>query len=70
MRALLLLLPLLSACSGTSEAQNPTSMSNPASVYCLNQGGSLEMRGETGMCHLKDGRVIEEWAYLRSAEQI
>ncbi|WP_010508334.1 putative hemolysin [Komagataeibacter europaeus] len=44
-------------------------MANPASVYCQQRGGTLEMRpspqGVTGWCHLPDGTVIEEWALFR-----
>ncbi|MGJ8515496.1 putative hemolysin [Carnimonas bestiolae] len=45
---------------------------NPASRYCVEQGGKLEIRkgpqGETGYCHLPDGRVIEEWTLFRNAQ--
>ncbi len=44
-------------------------MPNPASKYCLDQGGRLELVQEndavTGYCHLADGTVCEEWAYYR-----
>lgn len=43
---------------------------NPASEFCVEQGGRLEIRkeagGDVGYCHLPDGRVIEEWAFFRS----
>ena len=43
---------------------------NPASVHCTQQGGTIEIRkspeGETGYCHLPDGRVIEEWELFRA----
>ncbi|MFT8713362.1 DUF333 domain-containing protein [Komagataeibacter rhaeticus] len=46
-----------------------TGMANPASVYCQQRGGTLELRhtprGVTGWCHLPDGTVVEEWALLR-----
>ncbi|MCG3863661.1 MULTISPECIES: DUF333 domain-containing protein [unclassified Photobacterium] len=42
---------------------------NPASVYCEEQGGKLEMKqeekGTVGYCHLADGKVVEEWAFYR-----
>lgn len=45
-------------------------MANPASVYCTEQGGRLEIRdgadGQAGYCHLPDGQVIEEWEYFRA----
>ncbi|HBI20027.1 MULTISPECIES: DUF333 domain-containing protein [unclassified Brevundimonas] len=45
---------------------------HPASKYCGDIGGRLEIRtgadgGQTGMCHLPDNRVMEEWALFRSA---
>lgn len=50
----------------TEEAGAPARMANPASEYCVSQGGTLEIvTGDTGdqggMCHLPDGTVIEEW---------
>ena len=45
-------------------------MSNPASEFCINSGGKLEIRkgpgGEYGVCRLSDGHEIEEWAYYRA----
>lgn len=59
--------------AGTSAAiadQPPVGIANPASVYCVEQGGKLEIRktanGEVGYCHLPDGRVVEEWEFFRS----
>lgn len=44
-------------------------MANPASVNCLEQGGTLEIRqnklGEYGVCLFEDNRQCEEWALLR-----
>lgn len=46
-------------------------MPNPASRYCVEQGGRIELRegqgGQSGYCHLPDGRVVEEWALFRAA---
>ncbi|GBR14661.1 hypothetical protein AA105894_1137 [Asaia spathodeae NBRC 105894] len=45
-------------------------MANPASVYCKEQGGKLEIRhekeGEVGYCHLPYGRIVEEWVLWRA----
>ena len=39
---------------------------NPASVYCEEQGGSLEIRDNSmGVCNFEDGSECEEWAYYR-----
>ena len=63
---------LLGACASGHHAPARASrigMANPASVYCQQRGGTLEMRsspqGVTGWCHLPDGTVMEEWALFR-----
>ncbi|MDH3396945.1 MAG: DUF333 domain-containing protein [Acidimicrobiia bacterium] len=42
---------------------------NPASVYCQEQGGTLDLRsteeGSAGYCVFSDGSECEEWAYYR-----
>jgi len=52
-------------------------IANPASVYCTEQGGKLEIiseepedapgggGGQVGMCTLPNGNVCEEWAFFR-----
>ncbi|MCD4500253.1 putative hemolysin [Chromobacterium vaccinii] len=65
---------LLAAC-----AQNPApqpqavGMANPASVYCVKQGGKLLPQkdaagGEYALCQLPDGRAVEEWTLFRSQQ--
>ena len=63
----------LAACSAAPQppAQQPqVGLANPASVHCVEKGGKLEIRkeadGQTGYCHLPDGRVVEEWALFRA----
>lgn len=45
-------------------------MANPASVFCIEQGGTLdivdESGGQVGYCTLPDGTRVEEWEYYRS----
>lgn len=45
-------------------------IANPASVYCKEQGGQLEIRdgngGQSGYCIFLDGSECEEWAYFRN----
>ena len=46
-------------------------MPNPASVYCEQQWGTLnivkdEEGNESGMCKLADGTEVEEWEYYRA----
>ena len=66
---------LLAACAGNGQPEKHSDspmvgMSNPASDFCIQQGGKLEIRqeaaGEVGYCHLPDGRVVEEWALFRA----
>ncbi|WP_372512681.1 DUF333 domain-containing protein [Mycobacterium yunnanensis] len=67
--------PTTAAASPSSTAGDGGGMGvpNPASVYCLGRGGSLEITtgdpaGEIGLCHLPDGRVVEEWELYRTQE--
>ena len=64
---------LSAACAPNEPAHEQPSMigmANPASVHCIQQGGRLEIRkqsggGEYGVCLFNDGRQCEEWALLR-----
>ena len=72
-----LALALLVGCSATAEptaapesAPTPeVGLPNPASVFCADQGFTLELRsddsGSYGMCIFPDGSECEEWAFLR-----
>ncbi len=44
-------------------------MANPASVFCAENGGTVDIRDETngqvGYCVFDDGSECEEWAYFR-----
>lgn len=68
---LLLGLCLATACTPSSTpAEEPASgLPNPASVYCEEKGGRLEMRqndsGTAGVCIFQDGSECDEWAYYR-----
>jgi putative hemolysin len=66
----------LAACGGepspvpTADTfESPLNLANPASKYCVDQGGRLEIRGEaageTGYCIFEDGSECEEWAFYR-----
>jgi putative hemolysin len=78
--ALLILASLLSACVGISQevsmptpepgAEAPIGLPNPASVFCQEQGGRLEIRsdaggGQYGVCIFADGSECEEWTFYR-----
>jgi len=42
---------------------------NPASVYCIERGGSLDIKetpqGDVSTCVLADGTRIDEWDFYR-----
>lgn len=68
-----LIVPLAICAIGSTTAMSQEhkgiGMANPASVHCIQQGGTLEIRkderGESGYCHLPDGRIVEEWELYR-----
>lgn len=41
-------------------------IANPASTFCLEQGGTLELSGSVGYCVLSTGERHEEWEYYRA----
>ncbi|MGR5068449.1 MULTISPECIES: putative hemolysin [Vibrio] len=64
---------VLAGCStyeGATRSTEYTSMSNPAAVYCVQQGGELETVTENGeritYCLLSENERIEQWEYYRS----
>ena len=62
---------LLAACGDDSEPADTTAqIANPASEYCVAQGGTVELvdeaGGQVGYCDLPDGRRIEEWEFYNS----
>lgn len=53
-----------------TEATNQVGLPNPASAFCEQQGGTVEMRtdsegGQYGVCLFEDGSECDEWAYFR-----
>lgn len=70
---LLLATTALAACgsdTGPPDTTRDVGLANPASVYCVQQGGTVEIvdeaDGQVGYCTLPDGTRIEEWEYFRS----
>lgn len=64
---------LIGGCDSDNEPATTTvGLANPASVFCEEQGGRVEIvdeaGGQRGYCNLPDGRRIDEWEYFR-AEQ-
>lgn len=55
--------------SAASPNARTLGMANPASRYCAEKGGRLEIRaedaGQAGYCHLPDGTTLEEWELYR-----
>lgn len=48
----------------------PVGMANPASEYCVKRGGKVMIEkdrdgNERGICHLPDGKRIDEWELFR-----
>lgn len=73
---LLALLALTAGCTQPTGAPPATTvqpmagMPNPASVYCGDAGGTLEIKsdasgGQYGMCNFPNGTSCEEWALYR-----
>ena len=54
----------------TEPAMGGTQTANPASEYCISQGGTLEIvdesTGQVGYCNLADGTRVEEWEYFNA----
>ena len=68
-----LVLTSLAACSSTPNKDTTVpkiGMANPASQYCVEQGGKLDIRnesnGQVGYCKLPNGQVVEEWELFRA----
>ncbi len=56
--------------TATATSRPAIGMPNPASAYCAQNGGKLEIRkdaqgGEYGVCIFADGSECEEWAFFR-----
>jgi putative hemolysin len=67
-----LALALCGAC-GDDDGSDETELPNPASAYCVEQGGTVELvdeaGGTVGYCNLPDGTRVEEWEYYRGQQQ-
>lgn len=54
----------------TADKSELTGIANPASVYCVEQGGTVKIvkdkaGNETGVCLFTDGSQCEEWSFYR-----
>tara|TARA_B100000959_G_C14990559_1_gene627693 strand:+ start:4567 stop:4830 length:264 start_codon:yes stop_codon:yes gene_type:complete len=66
----ILLLTVVILAVGCSSKPQRIGMPNPASVFCIENGGDLEIRpgndgGEVGYCVFEDGSECGEWAFFR-----
>jgi putative hemolysin len=60
------------SCGNTDENQD-SGLANPASVFCEEHGGTVEIvtdaqGNQSGLCHLSDGTVVDEWEYYRQSQ--
>ena len=53
----------LTGCNKTENPDENVGIANPASVYCEEQGGTLNL--EEWLCMFSDGTYCEEWSYYR-----
>jgi putative hemolysin len=61
---------MMAACGQAAPVPTQAGLPNPASVYCEEQGGTLNIRtdasgGQAGFCLFADGSECDEWAYFR-----
>ena len=49
----------------TAAAPGGMQIANPASAYCIEQGGQLEAHDQMNWCLLPDGTSTEEWEFFR-----
>jgi uncharacterized protein len=72
---LVLTVAALAGCGDDDDDQQPSAttaagLANPASEFCVSQGGEVEIVDETGgqvgYCNLPDGTRVEEWEYFRA----
>lgn len=56
--------------TGPPTTEKSSQLANPASEYCVAQGGTIELvdeaDGQVGYCNLPDGSRIEEWELYNS----
>lgn len=60
----------LPSSGSTQPPATGTGIANPASVFCVEQGGTVEIvdeaDGQVGYCILPDGTRVDEWEYYRA----
>jgi putative hemolysin len=53
----------------------PSTLPNPAAVFCIENGGKYEIRkatdgSQSGVCILSDGREVDAWQFFRQNTKI
>ncbi len=73
---LILALMILTACSAADVNKiddSSTQIANPASTYCVEKGGIIEINetpsGQQGLCKI-NGATIDEWDYYRANHHV
>jgi putative hemolysin len=66
----MLVLVAMVSCGEGDEDETDVELANPASVFCEEQGGSVELvadgeGNQMGFCRLPDGTRVDEWEYYR-----
>lgn len=69
----IVMVAMLSVAAGCGDDGNDDepAVPNPASVFCEEQGGQVEIErddagNERGICVLPDGTRVDEWEYFRA----
>jgi len=70
MKRIITLTIILTALTACASPQSPAGLPNPASVYCEQNGNTLEIvtaadGSQSGQCIFPDGSACDEWAYYR-----
>ncbi|MGE9553051.1 putative hemolysin [Erwinia amylovora] len=74
MKKIILLLCATAITGCAAQAEKPAApakigMPNPASAWCIKQGGKLDIvnsdKGQVGYCTLPGGERVEEWTLYR-----
>ena len=70
--AIILVAVVMTGCAGAeiNDIEPTPGVANPASEYCVEEGGQVEIRqdaqgGEFGVCIFDDGSECEEWELYR-----
>ena len=71
MTGLVIIMVVLWVAVSCSSPSDSTQLANPASEYCVEQGGEVDIRtdadgGQVGYCQFDDGSECEEWAFFRN----